>query len=103
MPTDPANLTPDQRRREIAAILAKGVLRLRSVAPGRWPSASHLLCFSRLQPGFSPPKSCTHPSEPGAALRRSALSAAWTDIQALAVTRKKGMMAFMNRVNALAC
>ena len=31
MPTDPTNLTPDQRRREIAAILAKGVLRLRSI------------------------------------------------------------------------
>ena len=29
---DPASLTPDQRRREIAAILAKGVLRLRSCA-----------------------------------------------------------------------
>lgn len=29
---DPAGMTPDQRRREIAAILAKGVLRLRSCA-----------------------------------------------------------------------
>ncbi len=28
-PNDPGNLTPDQRRREIAAILARGVLRLR--------------------------------------------------------------------------
>ena len=27
---DPAAMTPDQRRREIAAILARGVLRLRS-------------------------------------------------------------------------
>ena len=27
---DPDNLTPDQRRREVAAILARGVLRLRS-------------------------------------------------------------------------
>ncbi len=28
---DPADLTPDQRRHEIAAILAKGVLRLHSM------------------------------------------------------------------------
>lgn len=42
MPTDPAHLTPEQRRREIAAILAKGVLRLRSVAqirPGSAPES----------------------------------------------------------------
>lgn len=32
MPNDPNHLTPEQRRREIAAILAKGVLRLRSAA-----------------------------------------------------------------------
>ncbi len=31
-PDSPAHLTPEQRRREIAAILAKGVLRLRSCA-----------------------------------------------------------------------
>jgi hypothetical protein len=30
---DPANLTPDQRRREIAAILARGILRLHSIRP----------------------------------------------------------------------
>ena len=29
---DPAEITPDQRRREIAAILARGVLRLRQCA-----------------------------------------------------------------------
>ena len=32
-PYDPANLTPEQRRREIAAILARGILRLRSILP----------------------------------------------------------------------
>jgi len=31
MPDLSTNLTPDQRRREIAAIFAKGVLRLRSL------------------------------------------------------------------------
>jgi hypothetical protein len=30
-PDDLANLTPEQRRREIAVILAKGILRLHSV------------------------------------------------------------------------
>ncbi len=30
---DPAAMTPEQRRREIAAILARGVLRLRKTAP----------------------------------------------------------------------
>ena len=36
-PDDPTNLTPDQRRREVAAILARGVLRLHciQVAPER--------------------------------------------------------------------
>ena len=29
---DPAKMTPDQRRREVAAILARGVLRLRQCA-----------------------------------------------------------------------
>ena len=29
---DPAEMTPDQRRREVAAILARGVLRLRQCA-----------------------------------------------------------------------
>ena len=29
---DPAAMTPDQRRREIAAILARGVLRMRNCA-----------------------------------------------------------------------
>ena len=32
MPDDPAVMTPSQRRQEIAAILAKGVLRLRQTA-----------------------------------------------------------------------
>lgn len=32
-PPEDAHLTPDQRRREIAAILARGVLRLRHIAP----------------------------------------------------------------------
>ena len=31
-PDDPAHLTPDERRRQVAAILARGVLRLRSSA-----------------------------------------------------------------------
>jgi len=38
---DPADMTPDQRRREVAAILARGVLRLRRSAenaPGSRPS-----------------------------------------------------------------
>jgi len=38
---DPAEMTPDQRRREIAAILARGVLRLRQCRknpPGSDPS-----------------------------------------------------------------
>lgn len=38
---DPADMTPPQRRREIAAILARGVLRLRQAAqasPGSRPS-----------------------------------------------------------------
>lgn len=37
---DPADMTPDQRRHEIAAVLAKGVLRLRESAenaPGSRP------------------------------------------------------------------
>ena len=29
LPDDPIHLTPEQRRREIAAILARGILRLR--------------------------------------------------------------------------
>ncbi len=35
-PTDPANLTPEQRLAEVAAILAEGVLRLRrrAAVPG---------------------------------------------------------------------
>ena len=40
---DPADMTPDQRRQEIAAILARGVLRLRrsaQTAPGSSPSRS---------------------------------------------------------------
>lgn len=40
---DPTDLTPDQRRREIAAILARGVLRLhgtRQVAPESAESGS---------------------------------------------------------------
>ena len=32
MPDDPAAMTPAQRRREIAAILAQGLLRLRQTA-----------------------------------------------------------------------
>jgi len=32
MPDDPASMTPPERRREIAAILARGVLRLRQCA-----------------------------------------------------------------------
>ena len=32
LPDDPANMTPSERRREIAAILARGVLRLRQCA-----------------------------------------------------------------------
>lgn len=38
---DPADMTPDQRRREVASILARGVLRLRQStenAPGSRPS-----------------------------------------------------------------
>ena len=41
MPDDPAEMTPPQRRREIAAILARGVLRLRQcneIPPGSDPS-----------------------------------------------------------------
>jgi len=34
----PAHLTPDERRRQVAAILARGALRLRS--SGRLPSKS---------------------------------------------------------------
>jgi hypothetical protein len=34
-PDDPAHLTPDQRRHEIAAILARGVLRLHSMRQTR--------------------------------------------------------------------
>lgn len=44
---DPADMTPDQRRREVAAILARGVLRLRRSAesahgsrPSRTPEKS---------------------------------------------------------------
>ena len=32
-PEDPTALTPDQRRREVAAILARGVLRLHCMRP----------------------------------------------------------------------
>ncbi len=32
LPDDPASMTPPERRREIAAILARGVLRLRQCA-----------------------------------------------------------------------
>ena len=38
--SDPADMTPPQRRREIAAILARGVLRLRQAAQGRPGSRS---------------------------------------------------------------
>ena len=41
LPDDPAAMTPDQRRHEVAAILARGVLRLRRSAenaPGSRPS-----------------------------------------------------------------
>jgi len=38
LPDDPP-LTPDQRRREIARMLARGVLRLRSMAQGEPASA----------------------------------------------------------------
>ena len=37
---DPATMTPSQRRREIAAILAKGVLRLRQAAQASHGSRS---------------------------------------------------------------
>ena len=40
-PLDPATMTPSQRRHEIAAILARGVLRLHQAAqasPGSGPS-----------------------------------------------------------------
>ena len=36
-PKDSHHLTPDERRREIAAILARGVLRLSRVAPDDAP------------------------------------------------------------------
>jgi len=36
-PTDDSHLTPEARRREIAAILARGVLRLRHLAPDDAP------------------------------------------------------------------
>ncbi len=39
-PTDPANMTPDERVAEVAAILAEGVLRLRrrAAVPGNVPA-----------------------------------------------------------------
>lgn len=38
MDTDPAAMTPDQRRQEIARILAQGMLRLRQVKATSGPS-----------------------------------------------------------------
>jgi hypothetical protein len=40
LPDDQAAMTPHERRREIAAILARGVLRLRQAAQGRPGSRS---------------------------------------------------------------
>jgi hypothetical protein len=36
-PTDPANMTPDERLAEVAAIFAEGILRLRRGAAGHTP------------------------------------------------------------------
>lgn len=55
---DPATMSPDERRREVAAILARGILRLRQSAentPGSCPSRtlkkSSNLCQKALDEG----------------------------------------------------
>ena len=47
---DPANLSPDQRRREVAAILARGILRLHPAGQVASESAA--------------PEAADHPLEP---------------------------------------
>ena len=41
-PTDPANMTPEERLTEIAAIRAEGVLRLRRRQAGSAPTHPHI-------------------------------------------------------------
>jgi len=60
LPDDPAAMTPDQRRHEVAAILAKGILRLRRSAqdaPGsrssRTPEINSKICRNALDEGAS--------------------------------------------------
>ncbi len=50
-PFDPALMTPDERAREVAAILARGYLRLRAFgAPGSVRSPENSLAQARDQP-----------------------------------------------------
>ncbi len=60
LPDDPAAMSPDQRRHEIAAILARGILRLRQTAqasPGssssRTPEINPKICRNGLDEGAS--------------------------------------------------
>ncbi len=51
-PTDPANLQPEQRQREVAAILAAGVIRMRERRQVTMPTVR--LCRNRVRTAVSP-------------------------------------------------
>ena len=55
-PFDPASMTPEERDREVAAILATGYLRLRRLRADSGPPAPAL-------PPGSPEKSLEHPGD----------------------------------------
>lgn len=48
-PDDPSNLAPDQRPREIAPLLARGILRLQCILPAE-PAIGFLSCLSHCSP-----------------------------------------------------
>jgi len=49
-PTDPASLPPDQRRREIATILAAGVIRMRQRRGAASTRRRAAACLSQISP-----------------------------------------------------
>ena len=83
VPSDPARMTPSQRRCEIAAILARGILRLRrcsetsagsgeSWAPGK-ASESGRNCLERIARGRYFRKACVPVTRPGTPAQRKAI------------------------------
>lgn len=49
-PADPADLQPDQRQREVAAILAAGVMRMRVRRAAASPERNTPACMSQISP-----------------------------------------------------